>query len=90
MYETSSQPRDALACYVNAARGSKAKNHGKPVQPNLIQRAKFLQQQLDNAPFPASFNKFVPSKPILSNVFCIFFVPCTLRRNGHDISKDFA
>ncbi|XP_032793407.2 lysine-specific demethylase 6A [Daphnia magna] len=57
LYETSNQPRDGLACYVNAARGSASKNHGKPVHPNLLQRTKFLQQQLEGAPTPTSFNK---------------------------------
>jgi hypothetical protein len=59
LYETSNQPRDGLACYVNAARGSASKNHGKAVHPNLLQRTKFLQQQLEGAPTPTSFNKSV-------------------------------
>ena len=57
LYETSNQPRDALACYVNAARGSASKNHVKSTSPNLLQRIKFLQQQLEGAPAPGQFSK---------------------------------
>ncbi len=69
LYETSNQPRDGLACYVNAARGSATKNNNnnnnttngivKSVHPNLQQRTKFLQQQLEGAPAPTTFNKSV-------------------------------
>ena len=59
LYETSNQPRDALACYVNSARGSAAKNSAnlQTSQPNLLQRTKFLQQQLESVPLPATVNK---------------------------------
>lgn len=43
LYESVSQPRDALACLVNAAKDD------SKLQP----RIKFLQQQLANAPQPA-------------------------------------
>lgn len=74
LYETSNQPRDALACYVNSARGSVAKNHGKgaAVHPNLLQRTKFLQQQLQGAPTPTTFSKYAPFS--FFHLFFIFFV----------------
>ena len=74
MYETSNQPRDALACYVNAARGSVAKNHGKGVHPNLLQRTKFLQQQLQGAPTPTTFSKYAPFSFFLLFVHLFFYV----------------
>ena len=72
LYETSNQPRDALACYVNAARGSVAKNHGKGVHPNLLQRTKFLQQQLQDAPTPTTFNKYGSLSPLFLIIIYLF------------------
>lgn len=62
LYESCSQPRDALACYLNATRKTKVDllktitiTGGKP--QNLAQRIKFVHTQLAHAPMPSITSK---------------------------------
>lgn len=72
LYESVSQPKDALACYVNASRGNNntpnctgslvglggAKSGGNtPMNPSLQQRINFLQSHLSQAPMPSVATK---------------------------------
>ena len=49
LYESCSQPRDALTCYLNASRAGKV-GSGNPF---LVPRIRYLQQQLAAAPMPS-------------------------------------
>lgn len=69
LYESCNQPKDALACYVNATKGSAVSESlmkttlNVPasaisnMNPNLSQRIKFLQTHLCNAPMPSITSK---------------------------------
>lgn len=69
LYESCNQPKDALACYVNATKGSAVSENlmkttlSVPaaaisnMNPNLGQRIKFLQTHLCNAPMPSITSK---------------------------------
>jgi len=69
LYESCNQPKDALACYVNATKGSTVNESlmkttlNVPasaisnMNPNLGQRIKFLQTHLCNAPMPSITSK---------------------------------
>ena len=47
LYESQSQPHDALACYTNATRN-------RSLNPSLHQRIKYLKTQMAQAPAPAA------------------------------------
>lgn len=67
LYESCNQPKDALACYVNATKGGNVTNDSlmktsisvpaSNMNPNLGQRIKFLQTHLCNAPMPSITSK---------------------------------
>ena len=50
LYESQSQPHDALACYTNATRN-------RSLNPSLHQRIKYLKTQMAQAPAPAAAGK---------------------------------
>ncbi|KAL9923748.1 lysine-specific demethylase 6A isoform X1 [Glossina fuscipes] len=55
LYETCGQPRDAFACYLNAIKTTGKKQHREKQDINkvLLQRIKFLDTQLTQAPMPS-------------------------------------
>jgi len=70
LYESCNQPKDALACYVNATKGNAVVSETlikttlnvpasaiSNMNPNLGQRIKFLQTHLCNAPMPSITSK---------------------------------
>lgn len=61
LYESCSQPRDAYACYLNATRNkieSETTITTGGLKPqSLVQRIKFLQTQLAQAPMPSITSK---------------------------------